>query len=151
MGAKMKTKQLPLKQNDVTYDSASRRVTLTPQKFDELMAFVQELLEERQMAENARDTARARQRRAETAADVVTAYAEIVEEAAQRVHRWLDENTIQELSRRSRIPYASCHRIVRERLRSGQVEVGTLEKILRVVNEDTAEMMQPPDAAKQSE
>lgn len=145
----MKTK-LPLKQSDVTYDPASRRVTLTPQKFDELIKFIQELLEQAQTAENARDTARSRQRRQEAAADVVTAYAQILEEANRNVEAWLSANSIQELSRRTKIPYASCHRIIRERLRSGEVEVGALGKILQAVQEGQPEMIQPAgDVAEQ--
>lgn len=143
----MKTKQLPLKKNDVTYNAANREVSLKVEKFDELMKFIQELLEQSQSAENARDTARARQRRAEASTDVVAAYAQIVDEANRKVQSWVDENTIQELSRRSKIPYATCHRIVRERLPNAKIEVGTLGEILQVVVEDTDEVMHPPKKA----
>jgi predicted transcriptional regulator len=64
---------------------------------------------------------------------VVTAYADFMEEANSGIQHWLENNTIQELSRRTGIPYASCYRIVRERLGSAQITVDTLGKILKVV------------------
>jgi hypothetical protein len=80
----------------------------------------------------------------------VTAYAQIQAEANRNVEAWLSGNSIQELSRRTKIPYASCHRIIRERLRSGEVEVGALGKTLQVVQEGQPEMIQPAgDVAEQ--
>jgi hypothetical protein len=129
----MTPKKLPFESKDIHYDSVRGEVSLKREKFDNLIRFVQELLQESQEAENARDTARSRARRAETAAEVVTAYVDVVDKANKTIRNWVGKNTIQELSRRSRIPYATCHRIVRERLQNAEVDVGTLEKMLQAV------------------
>jgi predicted transcriptional regulator len=129
----MNTKQLPFEKSDIHYDTTKGEVSLKREKFDELIRFVQDLLKEAEQTENERDTARSRQRRAAQTADVVTAYADFMEEANSGIQHWLENNTIQELSRRTGIPYASCYRIVRERLGSAQITVDTLGKILKVV------------------
>jgi hypothetical protein len=128
-----KSKELPLKKEDIHYDSTTGEVSMKREKFDRLMQFLRDTMEQAHGAENARDTARARQRRAETGG-VASAYASIVDEANRSVVAWLDLNPIQELSRRTGIPYATCHRIVNERLPKAQVDVETLGRILRAVN-----------------
>lgn len=133
----VKSKELPLKKEDIHYDPASGEVSIKREKFDRLMQFLRDTLEQAQAAENARDTARSRQRRAE-AGSVVTAYADIVDEANRSVVAWLHQNPIQELSRRTGIPYATCHRIVNERLPKAQIEVETLGTILRAVHQEKA-------------
>jgi hypothetical protein len=135
----MKSRKLPFEKKDIHYDSVRGEVSLKREQFDALIRFVQELLLEAQENENARDTAISRGRSAEAAANVVTAYADIVEKANKTIRNWVGRNTIQELSRRSGIPYASCHRIVRERLQSAEIDVGTLGKILRAVQPDVTE------------
>ena len=129
----MKSIKLPFEKKDVHYDVGKGEVSLKREKFDELIRFVRDLLEEAQEAENGRDTARSRQRRAEAAADLLTTYAHLMVEADNSVRQWLTQNTIQELSRRSGIPYATCHRIVRERLQSGEVNLSMLGRILKAV------------------
>lgn len=129
----MKSMNLPFDKKDVHYDASKGEVSLKREKFDELIRFVRDLLDQVQEAEDSRDTALSRQRRAEVAADLLTTYSHLTAEAGKCVQVWVEQNTIQELSRRSGIPYATCHRIVRERLQSGEVELGLLGKILKVV------------------
>jgi hypothetical protein len=129
----MNTKEPPVTRDDIHYDPATGEVSLKREKFDRLMQFVRDLIDESQQGEDARDTARARQRRAE-ANSLATAYAQIIGEASRSVADWLDANPIQELSRRTRIPYATCYRIVNERLPKAKVDLDTLGKILRAVN-----------------
>src|SRR5271168_344370 len=139
----MNTRQLPFEKSDIHYDPTKGEVSLKREKFDELIHFVRDLLEETQRAENERDTAHSRQRRAVDAASVTTAYADLVESANAGIRGWLQDNTIQELSRRTGIPYASCHRIVRERLGSAQITVDALGKILKVVGQDAEARKEP--------
>jgi|SRR5579863_9249613 len=139
----MNAKQLPFEKSDVHYDATKGEVSLKREKFDELIRFVRDLLKQTQQAENERDTARSRQRRSAEAADVATAYADLVENANVGIRGWLQNNTIQELSRRTGIPYASCHRIIRERLGSAQVSVDALGKILKVVGRTTEPRKEP--------
>src|SRR5271170_2802970 len=99
--------KLPLEKKDVHYDAVKGEVSLKRDKFDDLMHFVRDLLEEAQELENERDTARSRQKRAVATADL---YAELLDDANKGVERWLENNTIQQLSRETGIPYATCHR-----------------------------------------
>jgi hypothetical protein len=122
--------KLPFGKKDVHYDSLKGEVSLKREKFDELMQFVRDLLEEAQGLENERDTARSRRRRAEGAAQL---YAELVEDANRGVEQWLEGNSIQELSRETGIPYATCHRMVRRQLGRAEITMDALGKILRVV------------------
>src|SRR5258708_8209766 len=103
----VRIKESPLKKEDIHYDSATGEVSMKREKFDRLMQYLRDTLEQAQGAENARDTARARQRRAE-AGGVAAAYASIVDEANRSVVALLDLNPIQELSRRTGITYATC-------------------------------------------
>jgi len=136
----MKTWKPPLDKKDVHYDAVRGEVSLKREKFDAMVQLIRDLLEETHQAENARDTALARRRRAETKANVLSAYADVMEEANQAIQSWVDENTIQELSRRTQIPYATCHRIIRERLPKGQVETGTVQKILKATQANAENM-----------
>ena len=122
--------KVPFDKSDVHYDASKGEVSLKREKFDELMRFVRDLLQETQETENERDTARARQKRSVAAADQ---YAELLQDANRNVEHWLKSNSIQELSRRTDIPYATCHRIVSERLSSAEVTVGNLGKILKAI------------------
>lgn len=131
----MNLSKLPLSKDDVQYDAAKGEVSLRREKFDQLMRFVQGLMAEAQEAEDARDTARARLRRARVETNIVTAYASVVAEAKQKVRQWLDENTIQELVNRTKIPYATCYRIVHERLPQSKVDLATFGEILKVADE----------------
>lgn len=128
--------KVPFDKSDVHYDTSKGEVSLKREKFDELMRFVRDLLEETQEMENERDTARARQKRSAAAADQ---YAELLQDASRNVERWLKSNSIQELSRRTEIPYATCHRIVNERLNSAEVTVGNLGKILKAIGSSLTE------------
>ena len=128
--------KVPFDKSDVHYDTSKGEVSLKREKFDELMRFVRDLLEETQEMENERDTARARQKRSAAAADQ---YAELLQDASRNVEQWVKSNSIQELSRRTEIPYATCHRIVNERLSSAQVTVGNLSKILKAIGCSSAE------------
>jgi CheY-like chemotaxis protein len=135
MKPEISTMKMPFEKNDIQYDTVRGEVSLKREKFDDLIRFVRELLEATRDAENARDTARSRQRRAE---DLAGAYTRMVEQAIHSVKQWLHNNSIQELSRQSGIPYATCHRIVNGRLQSEEIEVATLGKILKVVQQEGA-------------
>lgn len=132
----MKSWKLPLEKKDIHYDPLRGEVSLKREKFDGMIQFIRDLMEETQRTENARDTAVARRRRADAKARVWSAYADVMEDANQAIRDWVNDNTIQELSRRAQIPYATCHRIIRERLSSGQVDVDTMKKMLKVTQVD---------------
>lgn len=132
--------KVPFDKTDVQYDAGKGEVSLKREKFDELMLFVRGLVEEMQEMENERDTARARQKRSTAAAD---RYTELLEEANRNVGHWLKSGSIQELSRLTGIPYATCHRIVSGRLKSAEVTVSNLGKILKAVGPAPAERRPP--------
>ncbi len=108
------------------------------EKFDAFVKYVQALEEKLEAAEDARDVAKYRARKAGKTADVLQALTEDVLRGTAAVREWLGSpsHTIQELSTRTGIPYATCHRIVNERLGTPNVEIGHLKKMVSAVSRD---------------
>jgi CheY-like chemotaxis protein len=130
----------PIKKDDIRYDPSSQEVTLKREKFDAFVKYVRELEEKLEASEDARDVANYRARKAENTSDVFQALNEDVLEGTTAVREWLgsSRHTIRELSLRTKIPYATCHRIVNERLGTPNVEIGHLRKMISVVGKDQA-------------
>ncbi len=122
----------PLTKKDVLYDPQKQEVTLKREKFDRLVAFVQDLLDRVESAEDARDFATHRARRAEASADILQALTTRVQESTAAIRHWLESHSIKELSELTGIPYATCHRIVNERLGTRNVEFHHLADMLKV-------------------
>jgi CheY-like chemotaxis protein len=82
--------------------------------------------------------AKYRARKAGKTADVLQAPTEDVLKGTAAVREWLrsPSHTILELSTRTGIPYATCHRIVNERLGTPNVEIGHLKKMVSAVSRD---------------
>lgn len=134
----MTREEFPIQKSDVHYDPASQEVTLKREKFDAFVKYTQGLLEKLEGAEDARDLQRYRTRRAERTADVLQALTEDVLRGTAAVREWLASptHTISELSERTGIPYATCHRIVNERLGTPNVEIGHFKKLVAAVSND---------------
>ncbi len=108
------------------------------EKFDAFVKYVQALEEKLEAAEDARDVATYRARKAGRTADVLQALTEDIGRGTKAVREWLDSpgHTILELSTRTGIPYATCHRIVNDRLGTPNVEIGHLKKMVSAVSRD---------------
>jgi CheY-like chemotaxis protein len=136
--AHLKTaKTFPLEKSDIQYDPASEEVSVKREKFDAFLKYVQGLEEKLEAAEDARDVAQYRARKAGKTADVLQALTEDVLRGTAAVRGWLGSgHTLQELSERTGIPYATCHRIVNERLGTPNLEIGHLERMVSAISRD---------------
>jgi CheY-like chemotaxis protein len=142
----MKTKALPVKirkafpleKRDIQYDPSSEDLSIKREKFDAFVKYVQGLEQSLEAAEDARDVAKYRARKAGKTADVLQALTEDVVKGTAAVRDWLASSghTLQELSERTGIPYATCHRIVNERLGTPNLEIGYLQKMISGVSRD---------------
>lgn len=129
------TKIFPLEKGDIQYNPTSEEVSIKREKFDVFVKYVQELQEKLEAAEDARDVAQYRARKAGKTADVLEALTEDILQGTDAVREWLASgHTLQELSARTGIPYATCHRIVNERLGTPNVEIGYLQKMIAAVS-----------------
>lgn len=129
------TKAFPLEKSDIQYNATSEEVSIKREKFDAFVKYVQELQEKLEAAEDARDVAQYRARKEGKTADVLQALAEDVFQGTAAVRGWLASgHSLQELSTRAGIPYATCHRIVNERLGTPNVEIGHLQKMIAAVS-----------------
>ena len=126
---------IPFDKKDVHYDSDRREIFLSVEKFDALVKFMQDLVRRAEDAEDAAGVFRNRMRENEASAGVLQS---AFEKVRDQVRDWLaDEHTIQELAERAGIPYATCYRIVKDRLEKGVgADTGDLQKIEAVVSED---------------
>jgi hypothetical protein len=133
--------EFPIEKSDITYDPEKQEVTLKREKFDALIEFVGSLLARLEDVEDQRDIESYRARRAEVSAGVMENLLREVDGAREAVHQWLNErgHSILELSKRAGIPYATCYRIIRERLATDDMEIGKLAKIVEVVDQDNQE------------
>jgi CheY-like chemotaxis protein len=127
------TKEMfPLDKRDLHYDPSSGEVSMKREKFDAFVKYTQGLLEQLEQAEDARDFALYRARKAGQTTDVLEALREHVDEATAAIRGWLQApgHSIQALSEKTEIPYATCHRIVNERLGTPKLEIGYLEEMV---------------------
>jgi hypothetical protein len=127
-------KEFPVSRNDVRYNSDTQEVTLEREKFDALMQYVRGLGEQLAAAEDDRDIERYRVRRANASAKVVhEILKDAISAASLSVSRWLEENSILELSRRTGISYPTCYRMVKERLGTGEMDVEALSTMVNAI------------------
>lgn len=130
----MKDQNLPIAKSDVYYNAATQEVTLRREKFDALIVYVQGLVEQVSAADDERDVAEYRERRAKASESLLQEMvADVTQLAAKSVSRWLESHSIRQLSERSGIPYATCHRIVNERLGGSKIDMETLGKLARAI------------------
>jgi CheY-like chemotaxis protein len=131
------TTTFPLEKSDIHYDPASDEVSIKRGKFEAFVGHVRGLEERLEAAEDARDVAQYRARKAGKTADVLQALTDDVLKGTAAVRNWLTAgHTLQELSERTKIPYATCHRIVNERFGTPNLEIGYLEKMISAVSRD---------------
>lgn len=126
---------IPFEKKDVHYDSGKKEVSLSVEKFDALVKFIQDLLHRVEEAEDRAGIFRYHAREAQASTSVLQS---AFEKIRGEVSEWLaSDHTIQELADRAGIPYATCYRIVKERLAKGSsADTGDLQKIEVVVSED---------------
>lgn len=134
----MLTKGFPLEKADIQYDPEKQEITLKREKFDAMIEFMRTLVERVEAVEDEKDIESYRIRRAEATGDVLQSFLSMAQEAGGSVERWLQapEHSIRELSQRSGVPYATCHRIITERLKTDKIGIGELAKLLKVVEAD---------------
>jgi chromosome condensin MukBEF ATPase and DNA-binding subunit MukB len=127
--------KIPFDKNDVKYDAAKKEVSLSIEKFDALVHFIQDLLGRIERAEDTESILDYRLEEMNAENSVLQA---VFQKVRKDVGAWLgSEHTIRELANRTGIPYATCHRIVKDRLEKGEsVDTGDLMKIEVVVSED---------------
>jgi CheY-like chemotaxis protein len=129
-------REFPLEKGDIQYNPTSEEVSIKREKFDAFVKYVQELQDRLETAEDARDVAQYRARKEGKTADVLQALTEDIAESTAAVRSWLGSpgHTLQELSERTGIPYATCHRIINERLGTPNVEIGHLQRMVAAVS-----------------
>jgi CheY-like chemotaxis protein len=132
------TKAFPLDKSEIHYNPSSEEVTIKREKFDGFVKYIQALEEKLEAAEDARDVAQYRARKAGKTGDVLQALTEDVLKGTAAVREWLrsPSHSIMDLSARTGIPYATCHRIVNERLGTPNVQIGHLKKMVSAVSRD---------------
>ncbi len=123
-------KEFPIKKSDVHYNPETQEVTMDREKFDRLVKYVADLVGQVETAEDSRDVARYRARRAEGIVELLAAN---VQSGAAAITDWVDQNSVKQLSEQSGIPYATCHRIVNARLEKSTVGLGQFLKMVKVV------------------
>src|SRR5215471_14488777 len=124
--------EFPFDKKDIHYDAAKKEVSLSVEKFDALVKFMQELVERMETAEENAGVFRYRMTEAQATAGVFSAALERVKD---ELRDWLSaSHTIRELALRTGIPYATCYRIVKDRLEKNEsVDSGDLQRIAAVV------------------
>lgn len=140
--------ELPVTKRDIHYDAERDEVTLKREKFDALVAFARDLARSAQDLENDTAIARYRGRRAQAESAILETLLQAVPTFGPMVRAWIDQHSIKQLSERAGIPYATCHRIVNERLPEGRIDMVELANILRVISEPAEA---PTEPAKESE
>ena len=127
-------KDFPVTKSDVHYNSETREVTLKREKYDALVEYIRGLVRQLAATEDERDIAQYRARRANMSERVVQQMLQdSVVAASQSVSQWLESHSIRELSKRTGISYATCYRIVNERMGTLQMDVGNLSKFVDAV------------------
>ncbi len=126
----MAGKEFPIQKSDIQYNPETQEVTLGREKFDHLVKYVRDLVSQVEAAEDSRDVARYRARRAEGILELLEAG---VQSGATAINDWVEQNSVKQLSERSGIPYATCHRIVTTRLDKTTVGLDQFLKMVEVV------------------
>ena len=143
---------IPFDKNDVRYDAARKEVSLSVQKFDALVHFIQALLQRIESAEDLEGVLRYRLNEFDAENSLLQS---VFQKVRKDVSAWLGSEHTSYLawtwnadfncasgpglisSYDGTIPYATCYRIVKDRLEKGEsVDTGNLVKIEAVVSED---------------
>lgn len=138
----MFNKEFPIDKSDVQYNPTTGEVSLKREKFDELIKFTQDLMEHAENAEDQRAAAQYRARRADASRTVLEAILQELAEGSRAIKEWVDEHSIKKLSEKTKIPYATCHRIVTERLDASKVTIKDLVILLSKVTDRPSRRMQ---------
>ncbi len=128
-------REFPIEKSDIHW--GTEEVTMERDKFEALIGYLQDVSQRLVEAEDELSFQRYDTRKAEKAADVFLGLSASLSETEEGIQRWLADpkNSIQELSRRTEIPYATCHRIVTERLADARIETGQLKKLAKAIGE----------------
>ncbi len=140
--------EFPIEKSDIRW--GKDEVTMKRAKFTALIKHLQEVSQRLVEAEDELSFQRHDARQAETEANVFLGLSASLSETEAGIRRWLKnpKNSIQELRRRTGIPYATCHRIITERLATAQVETGQLKKLARAIGEEPEGKSGPQSAAE---
>jgi len=130
--------KFPLEKKDIHYDPSTQDVSMKREKFDAFVKYVEELQEKLESTKDAADFERFDARKAKDSSNLLRDLVEYVEEGTVAIREWLssDGHSISELSRRTGISYATCHRIVTERLEGPSMGVGQLTEMVAAVLPD---------------
>jgi hypothetical protein len=136
----LKGPEFPIDKSDIEWRPED--VTMKRDRFEALLAYVENVSKRLVDAEDELSFERYDTRKAKKEADVFSALSESLMETEEGIQQWLadPENSIQELSRRTKIPYATCHRIVTERLPHSRVETGQLKKIAKAIRDEPVKL-----------
>ena len=133
-------REFPIGKSDIHYNPQTQEVTLRREKFDGLVSFVRELVADLERLHDQRDIARYQARRAQAAASIFECLVHDVEAGSLAIANWVSTHSIKQLSERTGIPYATCHRIITERLKASTIEVGDLAKLLHATEESAQQV-----------
>src|SRR5215510_8650161 len=136
---------LPINKNDVRYDPETQEITLKRERFDQLLNFIRQTVEKLEAAEDARDIAEYRAKRAAASQTVFQTILDDLEAGSKKISKWADTHSIKQLSERSGIPYATCHRIVTERLAKQNVHMADFVRLVEAA--ESTEAMGPKKLA----
>jgi CheY-like chemotaxis protein len=139
----MLDKPFPIGKDDVKYNAQSQEVSLKREKFDELIKYISELTAEAEEADHARAAAQYRQRRASASNTILEQVLLGLAAGSKAIREWVDEHSIKKLSERTGIPYATCHRLVTERLGNSKLSIKDLVTMLSKVAERPARELAP--------
>jgi Cro/C1-type HTH DNA-binding domain len=134
----VKRPESPIEKSDIHW--GTDEVTMKRDKFEVLISYLQDVSERLVKAEDELSFQRYDTRKVKQEANVLLALSASLSETEEGIQRWLADpkNSIQELSRRTGIPYATCHRIVTERLADARIETGQLKKLAKAINEESS-------------
>jgi hypothetical protein len=133
MTDKMNT-TLPITKKDIQYSSENNEVTLKREKFDELMGFLRDALVELETARDEQHLAQFEARRFAAAESISSVILDDLEAGTNAISKWASEHSIQELSQKTGIPYATCHRIVMTGLPKKNVRLKDYAKLVKAVS-----------------
>jgi CheY-like chemotaxis protein len=130
----MLSQDIPISKQDVQYNPDTQEVTLKREKFDALISFMRDLVERQQRADDLKDIAEYRVRKAESSDTVFSTIMKDLHLGWEIVDKWLKSHSIKDLSERTGIPYATCYRIVTERRPTRKVSVDAFAKLVKAAS-----------------
>lgn len=127
---------MPISKEDLHYNPETQEISVKRERFDRLMDFVRNLLDELEATQDAKAVADYHARRAKALGRICEVIVEDIEAGSKAISKWLEDHSIQELSKRSGVPYATCHRIINRQLATNSLSLSAFSKLLKAVEEE---------------